>query len=391
MDNWRDVGSGVMLFAPATKIDLAETQESSSRVSMSRDIISGKTFCVAITQICREGANCQSDYGNNGSDDSDHQDSIMLSIEEENLRVKQDIFRQLFCSTPPSATSSTSSPSLMVATPTTSSPTHSTFTTRIETSIASTPPESTVYSKDFSETPATTSTRTSVDCDEYDSDRTDFLDTAETPCPTKKHKISRRQTGLTSHHFDTSSVTKTNHSVRRRLEFGTTSKANITSKVLNPIKMMAPEYSPAHRWTEKEREFLCVLWRWFRRDIPGFAKVFNAAFGLSLSTSKIRDQYESYLRLHGPEAFLVYKGVMAVPFEDSEGVYDEIRRNIAATAFSLDIDIQKLEEETVSPLGRARNAKSRKTRMLYKSLVRRASQEEKARAVQMPTIDKVSV
>ena len=107
--------------------------------------------------------------------------------------------------------------------------------------------------------------------------------------------------------------------------------------------------------------------------------------------SVIQDQYKSYLRLYRPEAFLVYKGVMAVPFEDSEGVYDEIRRNIAATAFSLDIDIQKLEEEKVSPSGGARDAKSRKTRMLYKSLVRRASQEETARAVQMPTIDNVSV
>tara|TARA_R110002003_G_scaffold645_9_gene21013 strand:- start:10405 stop:10995 length:591 start_codon:yes stop_codon:yes gene_type:complete len=74
---------------------------------------------------------------------------------------------------------------------------------------------------------------------------------------------------------------------------------------------------------------------------------------------------------------------------------------IEATAKDLDIDLERLEEEARSPSGRGRKAKSAKkvhstlsqlvqiansnrTRKIHRQLVRKASREEKAQAVQRP-------
>ena len=80
---------------------------------------------------------------------------------------------------------------------------------------------------------------------------------------------------------------------------------------------------------------------------------------------------------------------MSVPFEDPERVYDDVRRIIEATASSLDINLSRLKQEATSPTGGAQKAKSTYTR--FQSLVLRASQEERARAVQTQTVATSSV
>jgi hypothetical protein len=83
----------------------------------------------------------------------------------------------------------------------------------------------------------------------------------------------------------------------------------------------------------------------------------------------------------------VYKAVFSVPFDDPEDVYGAIRNIIEVMARKLDIKLYRLEEESTSPSGKARKAKSAKTRKLYKILVRKASQEERANAIRSQTIE----
>jgi len=226
----------------------------------------------------------QSDY-ESGSDAFDDKNTILPSIEiEENLRVKQEIFRELFLS--PAATLPTS-----VEDNSSTSPTHykrppsptaaDTSFTRTSTIATSATSQSTAaYSNNFDVSPPSCTTGTTVY--DYDSDRTDFLSTSPSPCPGRQLKTPSRRNGLTSHFFDTSPVTNKRLPVRRKLMFNTVSAAKAKS-----TKMALLEYSPAHSWSTDERRFLCVLWRWFRRNIPAFATGFNATFDLTLSTRKI--------------------------------------------------------------------------------------------------------
>lgn len=126
-----------------------------------------------------------------------------------------------------------------------------------------------------------------------------------------------------------------------------------------------------------------MLFRFYERSPAHFAKVFNSAFGLDLSVSTVTNQLENYIRLYGPLAFPMYRDVMAVPFKDPEGQYDELRNIIETTARDLGIKLHRLEEEVLSPSGKAAKSKAPSIRECYKSLVRKAAQEEKARASQM--------
>jgi hypothetical protein len=79
----------------------------------------------------------------------------------------------------------------------------------------------------------------------------------------------------------------------------------------------------------------------------------------------------------------VYKHVYSVPFDDPEGKYEALRSITETTAASLGIELCRLAEEVKSPSGKARTAKSPKTRRLYRSLVRRAFEEERFAAAQV--------
>lgn len=173
--------------------------------------------------------------------------------------------------------------------------------------------------------------------------------------------------------------------MRRVLDFGAPKSDDTSASRGNKlVKMCLPEYAPIHKWQEDEREFLCVLNRWYARAPSDFASIFNHTFGLALSVSKIRDQFENYLRLHGAQAFLVYKAVFEIPFDDPEDVYGEFRRNIESTAQMLGITLEECHAEDTSPSGSARKAKSLRTRRLYKALVRKAVQDAKGRQAPLP-------
>jgi hypothetical protein len=90
----------------------------------------------------------------------------------------------------------------------------------------------------------------------YDSDRTDFLATSSTPCPVKTRVKSRHQTGTTSRFFEKTRAKKNTLPLQRKLDFGTTSGASKRRpcRKLNTMGIIAPEYSPSHRWTDAERE-----------------------------------------------------------------------------------------------------------------------------------------
>ncbi|KAF1913627.1 hypothetical protein BDU57DRAFT_541030 [Ampelomyces quisqualis] len=149
---------------------------------------------------------------------------------------------------------------------------------------------------------------------------------------------------------------------------------------------LAPEYAPNHKWNYAKNEFLCSIWRWYEREPLKFAACFNKFFDLRLATSKIKAHFENYLRLHGPKAFLVYRDVYSVPFDDPEGKYEALRGIIEDLAASLGISLCRLSAEVSSLSGKARTAKSPKTRRLYRALVRRASQEERVAVAQVSLV-----
>ncbi|KAF1942174.1 hypothetical protein EJ02DRAFT_422411 [Clathrospora elynae] len=207
-------------------------------------------------------------------------------------------------------------------------------------------------------------------CDSYHSDRTDFRLESKTPCPHRNTVIQLRPPIVTSRHFESGSTTKKTLAVRRTPNFDSASTNKVVKHTPQKVskKMIIPEYFMPHRWTPDHREFLCVLWRHYTRHTANFAENFNAAFCLELSMSKIRDQFEDYIRLHGAKAFPMYHEVfVAVTFEDPHGVYDEMRNMIELTAQDLGIELHRLDGEAMSPSGQAAKAKSMLTRNNYKS------------------------
>ena len=198
------------------------------------------------------------------------------------------------------------------------------------------------------------------------------------------------------------------------------------------------ERAPIHNWEADERELLTVLYRWYNNTDPGagsgeaasFAaitvsadvqtngnrvetvttsnindhfgsmarrydntdhgtipKVFNAITGLDLRLSVVRYQFESHILLYGGRAFPEFARVMAVPFHDPEGRYNEIRLIIEETAAEFGIPLSRRKTEKRFQSGAAQHAKSPRTRRAYKSLVRRAAlkEKEKARAARQMT------
>ncbi|KAF2856879.1 hypothetical protein T440DRAFT_524729 [Plenodomus tracheiphilus IPT5] len=198
-------------------------------------------------------------------------------------------------------------------------------------------------------------------------DRTDFL--LDSPCP---HIEGSRQPLQVFSSLQT--IAKKSDTVVRRLDFGGSSK---THKQIPQKGLMATalEYSPPHRWTPSQRNFLCVLWRWYARDTDAFAQLFNAVHGLELPMRKVRDQFENYIRLHGGRAFPMYHEVYeATPFADPAGRYDSTRNLIEEIARLSGIELHRLNQEVTSPSGQAAKAKSALTRRNYKALVRRAKE-----------------
>ncbi|KAH7078851.1 hypothetical protein BKA63DRAFT_601110 [Paraphoma chrysanthemicola] len=367
MANWQDAAPGVKFWVPASHAEIDTTQQSFSRLSVSLD----------------------EDFQQGGNSDA-IADSMLPSLED-NLRIKHAVYDELFPSPDLRA------PSIGVKKPGASSPPaawtlqQSSNSTLLDQLRAYTTPELSTRAANRSSTLDTQqlSDPTPTPDTEY-SEAIDFVETEPTPCPQRKRGRPRKQTGVTSHYFRNTGNLKVQRSVRRILDFGEIPaiKSNRSSRTSKTMAIL-PEYSPSHRWTSEEREFLCVINRWFLRFPVAFAQIYNARFGQDLKVAKVRDQFENYMRLHGENAFPVYKAVFSVPFDDPDNVYHETRRNIEIIAKHLDIDLQLLEKEAASPSGQARRAKSASTRRLYRQLVHKASRERNTLAVQSPRVDAV--
>jgi hypothetical protein len=167
------------------------------------------------------------------------------------------------------------------------------------------------------------------------------------------------------------------------------------------------ERSAPHFWSEGEREVLCVINRFYERSPNKFTAIFNHIFGLELSTRKVKDQFESYIRLYGGMAFKCYARVFATPINDPHGRYSEcatryiwvrvckidtlsasLRRIIEKSASVLNIKLRPLKHETAVTPSRGAQAKAARTRRRYKALVRRASQNRVEDINRSPFINK---
>jgi hypothetical protein len=141
------------------------------------------------------------------------------------------------------------------------------------------------------------------------------------------------------------------------------------------------ERAPPHQWDADERELLTVLYRFYEAPDPTvIPKVFNEVTALDLRLCVVRNQFESHLKLYGGRAYPEYAKAMAVPFDDPYGVYNDIHLIIEETACDLRLELSRRNREVKFISGLAQYAKCSKTRRYWKSLVRRAAQQEKERA-----------
>jgi hypothetical protein len=228
----------------------------------------------------------------------------------------------------------------------------------------------------------------------FESDRTDFLLSRESPTLRKSKKISRRTPSQKRRHFRQNARRQDKPSVARRLNFG----SKPTKQPVRPKKRSANALSlenlrdlerpTRHRWDEDERELLCVLNRWYcaqdrASELLIFARIWNSITGLNVRSHVIRNQYD-HLCLYGGEAYPEFGRVFATPFHDPNGRYADIRTLIKIEAETLGLSLQRRDMDKKNPSGKAKFARSPKTRSFYKALVRRATQEAKRGAPRIP-------
>ncbi|KAJ4326366.1 hypothetical protein N0V94_000041 [Neodidymelliopsis sp. IMI 364377] len=226
----------------------------------------------------------------------------------------------------------------------------------------------------------------------FESDRTDFLLSRESPTLRKSKKVPRRTPSQKRRHFRQNAHRQDKPSVARRLDFGsrTTKRSTRTIKRTPNAQSLENlrnlERPTPHRWDEDERELLCVMNRWYcardrATELLIFAKIWNAITGLDIRPHIIRNQYENHLRLFGGEAYPELGRVFATPFHDPDGRYAEIRTLIESEAETLGLNLQRRGIDTTIPSGKAKFARSPRTRSIYKALVRKVSRGAKREAV----------
>lgn len=226
-------------------------------------------------------------------------------------------------------------------------------------------------------------------------------ETSPSPSERKTQHKRTSATGKTSHHFQRKTQLLTRKPLARRLDFGVIRReqaAKVVKRSLNAQaleELRKIERSPSHRWDDDERELLCILNRWYcgasrAAELTVFSKTFNAITGLDLKPRILRSQFESHLRLYGAAAFPVFGRVFAVPFDDPEGRYAQIRTLIEQEAQTLQLDLRRRHSNACIPSGMAKYAKSPLTRSTYEFLVRKKSQEARQEAGRVSATECVS-
>ncbi|KAF3046256.1 hypothetical protein E8E11_008418 [Didymella keratinophila] len=369
--DWQPAQPGVMLYMPATRVSIEDTEHSMYRLSVIDGSSQGGQSQLSnightILQSCEHGPiQIKEEPTELAMLDvvrDDSPDTLRGDMEEEEVLSDVSPAAKL---TPESSVGSDFLFQLMEAA-------HSNFTrSDIPYITTATDSDAIATTEDFLST-----------C--HDSDRTDFR---ESPSPSmrKPKKVLKRKTGAVSRHFKRQTQLNILQPPMRRLNFGNklkkqASKKGKKSAYAQSLEDLANiESAPSHNWDEDERELLCVLNRWYcgrdrAAELDIFAKVFNSITGLDILPKRVRIQFENHLRLYGAEAYPVFGRVFSTPFDDPEGRYAKIRDLIEAEAVTLGLELQQREFEVVVRSGTAKFAKSPKTRKFYKSLVRRASQ-----------------
>jgi hypothetical protein len=171
------------------------------------------------------------------------------------------------------------------------------------------------------------------------------------------------------------------------------SKPDEGQDALNALRKI--ERATPHQWDEDERKLLAILYRWYQADHPTtIPQVFNSITDLNLRHTTIQTQFED-LKRYGGRAFPEFGQVMAIPFNDLEGHYDEIHGIIEDASRDLGVYLPRRKFEVKFNLGTAQFAKSSRTRRVFKSRVRRAAQKERKQeqelVVQMPDLGNLSI
>jgi hypothetical protein len=145
-------------------------------------------------------------------------------------------------------------------------------------------------------------------------------------------------------------------------------------------KLESIEKSPAHKWSEDERELLCVLYRYYKAaDVNTIPMVFNSLRNLNLRHRTIQTQFGN-LRLYGPNAYRSYRRVFSKPFNDNHGYYSKLHDIIKSEASNLGVQLRRRVVDPRMKCGMAAFAKSPTTRKQYKDRVRITLREEREAA-----------
>ncbi|KAF2132386.1 hypothetical protein P153DRAFT_383270 [Dothidotthia symphoricarpi CBS 119687] len=247
-------------------------------------------------------------------------------------------------------------------------------------------------------TPSTQSTEFEDEY-EYESDRTDFLETTKSPCPSHVKRSSRGQSGTKSTRFKSKKMPKQHLPVARRLDFSAAINSSKVSKRPSPSRYKSDptsfrnalrniEHGPRHMWTDIERLLLCIIHRWYETsDNTAIAAVFNQVTGLDFKPRKITAQFTSMLG-NGSKGSIHWAQVFdEVAFDDAKGVYAEIRNLIEVTAVNLHVQLIPRDEEFDFQSGSAAKAKSPGTRTKHRRRVKLVQEEKKALIRQMALME----
>ncbi|KAF2257625.1 hypothetical protein CC78DRAFT_622481 [Lojkania enalia] len=187
---------------------------------------------------------------------------------------------------------------------------------------------------------------TDVDSDDYMNDDMEYemissTSVAETPCP--RHTETNSTANNTR--LDFTSITALRHEERKK----------------------------SHKWSSEDRLLLSCLYRWFdsSTDTTAIPRIFNTLTSLNLKYSTIRRQFEDSMVLFGPDAYPELR-IFYSAFDDPR--YEDILAMISSEAKKLKIHLpRRLGDVDFGPaFGKARRARSKRTRERYNDLVRRA-------------------
>ncbi|KAF1933924.1 uncharacterized protein M421DRAFT_105 [Didymella exigua CBS 183.55] len=378
--DWQLAEPGVMLYMPATRVNIEDTKHLLSQLGVTADASHETNQSQASNVSDTILPSCESLHGD------------WVQQEPEPIETARIDFARDYS---PATLAGTDDEELFVDVES---------ATRLLTPVSSVSPDIVLQLIEAAESASTLSNEpciaTTTDSTEdfldicYDSERTDFQ---ESPSPTirKAKKVTKCATGAVSRHFKAKARSSATQPPIRRPDFGNRldCKKQATKKPKSAYAQSLQDLAdiespPPHNWDDNERELLCILNRWYcgqdrTEELRIFAKIFNSITKLDIPSKRVRAQFENHLRLYGEEAYPVFSRVFSVPFNDPEDSYAELRALVEAEATALNLDLKQRQGDSIVRSGTAKFAKSLKTRTYYQFLVQRVSEEEEWQANQV--------